>query len=604
MRNILLRYWLLLAAGLSLAACNVEEDDALVQSIPSFKSSEKLFGASFSNTSLSKSRLVFGNSETSMVMSFSSDDSLSVFSSGINNKFTLYTGSNFKGESADSQAYYALFPYQGDASIDGNVISARIPEEVSYADTRYNPFGGGLYYPQGAFAVGYTTDADRSFELKNAVSIVKLNFPYSSRFSNGMPNLEKVIIEANKNIAGDVKIKVGDDGTSEISGGTSNVITIYSCSIYYPYVPILPVSDVDLKISYYYPGDFVVTMTYNDLSFAQSEITFMPGIEDERDFRLPRFHVKFDSGIDGEDIYEMSSCILTSFAPYSFYSPEREGYFLQGWDGSDGNVYGPDDVFLLTKDVTFTAIWEKTYAIAFPIGNNTVYCKPGESIILPEGQDAWNKVFDHYDVDGTAYYPGDQVVLNADSQIELVYLRENKVIIDANGGTFADGSSKMEWNFPENPYDGTGYWPNFGLVDNSGKVEMLMAANNNVKEYRPIPVREGYELQEFSYCSGSLWPGRNNVYGSSRDDDFCSYSLVAKWVRVFKIEYFDENGNLLATSNYRESDRGLELDDLLSVDGKEQKGWRDQDGNVYRVGSNLIQILDELHDLKLTPIFK
>ncbi len=634
----------MLAAGLALASCADDELASKQAPVQIPAASEKTFDVSMDGNGLSKASLWFRNpyseptSPNSFRFIFFKGDKLSVFSNGHNNTFMTFsagTDASFTGNAEDASAYYALFPVQADATIDGNVIKAKVAEIDSigtWNQVSYNDF------PKGALCVGYSKG--EAFGLKHATGYLNLLVPsiFSVDHSNTNPDFmlpdypnssfsyfNKIVIEANENIAGDVQISVGEDGIPAVSGGTSKTITVD-----YPYsggfiVGILPVSNVDLKITFYRIDGETFTCEYPKFSVKRAQGIII------RDF-VPneKFKVTFKDGSVTKDTVVVKG---TYDRPGRSLFPAwyRDGYRIK-WLDEQGNEYvdtmdiGGSTPKGIVADRVFTASWEKVEegmenacSLTYPTndGDKTIQVKPGYVFTLPElpeGHIYWEnpKYPNHgssrdYDSEFNYIYgrqakdfklqPGDKVVI---SESTTLYPNQyNRLVtVDANGGKLEDGSSVMSWRYPD------GLWGQF-LSDYDAE---NMAFANFYFEYGygipdqkiKKPTRDGYQLVGFklhyygSWQQGVSWP---NVYDNSTD-----IILLAEWQKIYKIEYLDENGNVAHTGGYIDGDY-FDIDFSLSSSGKFLEGWMDQDGNMLKIGTNLISALDCLKDLRLTPVF-
>ena len=150
---------------------------------------------------------------------FDTQDTIGIFAADSTAApFTMKNGKasdktvTFAGVTKKSDHYYALLPYQGNATIHDGVISARIPTE----QTSYNNIDG-----NAALHVAYAADSDRQLTFRNATATIAFyaNYLYIS----------KIDVEAidGTMIAGDVSITVSQDGSAPtVSGGTSSKISI------------------------------------------------------------------------------------------------------------------------------------------------------------------------------------------------------------------------------------------------------------------------------------------------------------------------------------------------------------------------------------------
>lgn len=232
----------MMLAGIGLWSCNADDLDAPADTETGQASSDlaqMTFKASMGK-SLAKSTMSTSTGETQ----FCQDDLINVFNSNAtsNTKGAKFAVSNisgdgssatFGGEISSSQGYYAILPYQDNATINGGEISMTIPTEQSW---EYQDL-----------MVGYTSNADRSFQFRHVGTMI--NFMANQAY-------ESITIESADGttpIAGDIKVTIGADGKPVVKGGTSTSITI-KCDKTLTHANVLatlmPLNGVKLKFSF------------------------------------------------------------------------------------------------------------------------------------------------------------------------------------------------------------------------------------------------------------------------------------------------------------------------------------------------------------------
>lgn len=158
---------------------------------------------------------------------WTSDDELSVFdSAGNNNEFAMdpdgkgKAAADFTGSiAAGSTAQYAMFPYDKDASIDGDIITATVKTFQGHSNA--TSFGKSANLAIGSIA-------GSSVELKNACGLIRFVVP------NMHVKSVKISCKAGQTIAGKAKFdcSTGEPILKEVVDG-SNTVTFYgSKSIY------------------------------------------------------------------------------------------------------------------------------------------------------------------------------------------------------------------------------------------------------------------------------------------------------------------------------------------------------------------------------------
>lgn len=151
-----------------------------------------------------------GNSVT-----FSSNDAISVFDGVGNNQFTTTSSGasvTFEGTATESSTYTALYPYQSNATMSGQTITATLPTTQTAQNLTYDP--------QAALSVATTTQASKTFDFKNVCALVK--------FTTVEP-LAKIVFKGNNSekVAGAVNIAVSDAPTAT---GDAESVTIVPAS--------------------------------------------------------------------------------------------------------------------------------------------------------------------------------------------------------------------------------------------------------------------------------------------------------------------------------------------------------------------------------------
>ena len=145
----------------------------------------------------SRTVLVAGNK-----VNWEENDAISLFDQNSNNKFTTSEGGEsvmFTGSAQDNQnTYYALYPYDADATISGNEITTTLPAKQT---ARAGSFANNLN-PSVA-----KSGSDKTFIFKNACALVKFTLQYS-----GSNKITKVMFSGNSGeaLAGKLLVQVND----------------------------------------------------------------------------------------------------------------------------------------------------------------------------------------------------------------------------------------------------------------------------------------------------------------------------------------------------------------------------------------------------------
>lgn len=164
-----------------------------------------------------------GASKTSlsgMNVLWGSGDQLSVFSSGVNARFTAQesgsTSATFIGKVARSEKYYVLYPYDSEATITDNVIDCTIPQLQTPVKDSFDP--------AAALMVG-VTDENEATTIRNACAFIK--------FEIEGDDVTLVYIQATGDgeyLSGSTELTVADDGTHTFSVGEGTLKNSVSLS--------------------------------------------------------------------------------------------------------------------------------------------------------------------------------------------------------------------------------------------------------------------------------------------------------------------------------------------------------------------------------------
>lgn len=146
---------------------------------------------------VSRTVLVAGNK-----VNWEENDAISLFDQNSNNKFITSTGGEsviFTGSAQDNQnTYYALYPYDADATISGDGITTTLPAKQT---ARAGSFANNLN-PSVA-----KSGSDKTLIFKNACALVKFTLQYS-----GSNKITKVMFSGNSGeaLAGKLLVQVND----------------------------------------------------------------------------------------------------------------------------------------------------------------------------------------------------------------------------------------------------------------------------------------------------------------------------------------------------------------------------------------------------------
>ena len=344
--NINIAKYTLLAAAVSLAACKHDDDDGFVEQLPSQEEGTLTFATSFEK-SLSKAALHIDGDNLATASSiqtyFLNTDALTIFDGVANNKFTTKDkGASvaFSGiAKASDNGYYALFPYNESATLnEDGTISTKIPEKQSYKSDALAGFSGVNSNLEGIVAVARINAGDNALTLKNATAIA--GFHVINGTTTGLK------IEANKPIAGDIKITLENNGTPTATGATSSVIELTDA----PnggFVSLVPVNNVNLKVTYTNKNDEKKVAYFNNVSFTRSEILDFGNLDELLSIT---YDVSGSNGAHVENTTKKVNDKLTLPANIG------DGITFTGWVDNQGVVRDGGEIITVTKDMSFVAV--------------------------------------------------------------------------------------------------------------------------------------------------------------------------------------------------------------------------------------------------------
>lgn len=153
---------------------------------------------------------------------WSTGDALSVLDGANNNEFTLTSGegtasAEFAGTATPARTYYAVYPFQSNASVSGNVISGVVIPTEQHATA-------GTFDPKAAIMTA-VSDQSNNFQFKNASSSARIITTAACKkitFTAG----------AEDKIAGKFSMTVGADGiiTESTATDATNAVTLVPSS--------------------------------------------------------------------------------------------------------------------------------------------------------------------------------------------------------------------------------------------------------------------------------------------------------------------------------------------------------------------------------------
>lgn len=219
-----------------------EEDEAIVDEAPSnVEKVEMEFKAG--NDAVSRTVLTTENA-----VNWESDDAISLFDPGSNNKFMTSIGGTsvtFTGSAQDNQdTYYALYPYDEKATISGSVITTTLPAEQTAREGSF----ANMLNPSVA-----KSGSDKTLNFKNACAVVKFTLQYT-----GSNNITKVMFRGNDEeaLAGPIQIDVSADAPvatvqTDFAGTEVTLDGVFTSGETYYFVTAPAVLSKGLTITFY-----------------------------------------------------------------------------------------------------------------------------------------------------------------------------------------------------------------------------------------------------------------------------------------------------------------------------------------------------------------
>ncbi len=518
-------------------------------------------------------------------------DEMSVFSGTANNKFVNAYNGVFQGNAADAEKYYALFPYQEGATIADGVISTTISAtqttDTATVNGSWNQFNNAL------LSVGVTTDKEKSFALKNVGSAIMF-------YINGDKPVDKVEITAGKDIAGPVKITIGDNHIPTVEGGDSKTITINNPLVrgYNNYVSTLPVGETDLEVKYYRDGNVCGTRKYEKVNLSRNAMANLSYINYRK--------ATFDTGVEGATIESVSFQEANGFYLPNIGDISNGDLTFAGWRAPNDTVYAAGNWFnsptFAYGDIQFTAEWVDGFVLKYEgVDCPPVVFKAGDEIALADFPKSAGYKYTAWNVNGEKKQPGDKIKPKGNISVSAEYeYIPFKVTIDAQGGKFADGSDKFVFDLRNCDYMYFEQWNNqFRVVRMWGEESEYIGSR---------PTRDGYVFRYY-YAASNENSSMYSFYYPVSDTTF-----YAKWEKKYTIEYYNGNGDRMwkdEDNYYTDSNTTIWItsnyysENNEDIKGKVLVGWKDQDGNVYEPGKYFpISALSELKDLKFSPVFE
>lgn len=447
--------YLLPALLFALPACTEDED--LMQNIQGSHASGMEFTAvngnpqSLSKTTLNNGWDMLANGNPTDVL-FTNSDRIGVFSIGETAADFAVKGLGdngrraiFAGEAEKAAEYFALYPYQSGAKIDGNKITANIP--TSQAVVHDNMDGN------AALSVAYSTSEAKTFAFQNVTAMIAFRCTGS---------YTKISVEAldGTAIAGDIAIEVSKEGGKPmVTGGTESKITLEGYMGRYSSYCLM------LKPGTIKKGQLKFTFTKDDgtelVQTNEKDVTLEAG-------------VCYNYGYIGDvklTVYDRQEVAFVKYVDPSFNSfvtlPEipcdEEGYvyvYTTDADGTGNTFYGGNN-FWFSEATSLYLQKVKGYVVKIydPEGTTVIYTKT-----MPYGM-WYNTPYEMKSPDGKyyafsstkggeiEYHRGNGFVINDTEVTEKVLyavLEDVFSVTIYGNGANAEPTFKQDFSFDEN----------------------------------------------------------------------------------------------------------------------------------------------------------
>lgn len=425
----------LLIACLSIPSCNTDDlSDTGLADMTDTKT-DMTFKAT-TGTTLSKSTVAHATGHTS----FSADDHIKVFTlEGEDSEFANTNADEgteawFSGKLNKSNGYYAILPYQKNATISGDIITLTLPatQQSDYQD----------------LMVAYTKEQDHSFQFKHIGAMIKF-VTYRA--------YKKIKIEATDGtqIAGELQVKIAKDGTKpQVTGGTSNTITLERDIQKYDTVL------VTLKPTTIPAGKLKITFTKDD------NTTFVHIIDKEINLQSGTMYTYGNVGQYKITCYKDDTDSEILFSMYmADYDKSHETDLPKLPSPTPGKIYGYSQTYgsttatykdhiktTLDRNITvYPVLVDGIQLTIYNKGNNndpiTMLTFPSVSVRLPEIEMPEKPGYGYIYTDGSREYETNYTTSNTNAVLTLSEKKMKTINYYTNG---ADKDPKTEYILPTN----------------------------------------------------------------------------------------------------------------------------------------------------------
>ena len=262
-------------------------------------------------------------------------------------------------------------------------------------------------------------------------------------------------------------------------------------------------------------------------------------------------------------------------------APTRENYKFTGWK-TDNKILNPNDILIITKDITLTAQWEQVSTPITPIEPKTAVYK------VEHYKQQLNGAYQLAEEDFPLYDKiGKEVVVDSKKYEHYSYNKEKSI----NKGIIRTISKdKQDYLTLKLYYDLDAYNIHYDLNGGTSNIqydETILYGDTII--IKPAPTKENYEFIGWKYNS-EIFNHNDHIVVKE------NITLIAQWKQkqdgTYKIEYyFEENGNYVLKESKEFS--GIIGKEII-IDPKVYNGFK-----LNESKSNIRGVLKDGIDFKL-----
>ena len=295
-------------------------------------------------------------------------------------------------------------------------------------------------------------------------------------------------------------------------------------------------------------------------------------------------------------------------------------FYMDGYKDKEGNFYKYSDYNKFKEDTELYTNWkEKSYVIFHEAGSHWMedeedyiyYFDDGEKILVPDEYSFYvgiEYIADYwYTSDGKKYYPGFFYKLDSGTELFPHWVekqnikREDKVV-------------RFHTNYPQVVKDKYGVNDQtYKLTAKEGNLDMVGYVDSNPSDYTIICSRiKTDSVNTICYWEtedGQIYKDNNNYVIDEELDLYAHWSVCSLYFQSKddnKLTVEEEYGTWEYTEYRYNIPTDLKIGNLdfiyVTVDGKKNTAWKDEDGNVYPVSE--LEQMELTGDLILTPVWE